>query len=128
MTAVKKAAPARRELSENTLADGNATEAPAADAILARVAPEPGVYSVELCIILTGKAESAPANLRLSDRIGVGIRHVFTDLPSSTGHAVSLRLERVRLDPEGGEFGVTVAANATRGSVYTTHLAVTRLA
>ena len=107
------------------MAAGDATGSPAADAVLARLAPAAGVYEVELMIAVTGPEGGALTNLRLSQRIGVGILHVFTDLPTVAGHVIHLRFPRVEVSTGEGAFGLTVLEDAPANSVYITHLAMT---
>lgn len=81
--------------------------------------PTPGVYRVEVQLLVSGTAETQGTNLRLrANSVVVG------SIPTLPGER-SMVWPRVTLT--GGTFDVNTAAVATTGAIYTCQLRVTRI-
>jgi hypothetical protein len=107
-------------VTQATAATGTAA-APGAGSAVATLTPAAGTYRVTLIYQLSGTAEAAAKNLRLS---GTGTSF-STDFPTSGAGTVVVVIDAVTMDGVGNLRATAIAA-ATAGSVYTVTIIAAR--
>lgn len=112
--------------SQDTAAAGGTATTPAAGAAIATIASgslPAGIYEVRVTLVMSGTAETKPANAQIQKGATV-----LTLIPSpGSGVIPATVLRRVTLD---GATALTVnaATTATTGAIYTATIAATRVA
>lgn len=101
---------------------GGSVSAPTAGTQVAGITPPAGDYEVEVTWVLTGTAETQPANLRLKSMNA----NLITPLPSVTGQMVRHRFARVQCDGTN-PLQLVAIANATAGAVYSAVVSASKI-